>query len=520
MSIIRKNSVVFVLSTIAILFLVFLGMNYVVLRYNQDQVVKNFHKTTDLISQTSIETSTLYTKYSIIRLVYKDGELIDSPQYYPSALIFDYKLYDENDVNKDSVSSFVCKFYIIGDEVTIYKQNIYLGVITNNALFNVSLIICVFICAVILRLHYINKRSKHDEYNALKGLLNSNIFFKENDIDEIYNEIRNNSYKNELYKDLLSYDKNAIALFQLDEKLVLSNERAEFFLNVGSSTKPQYKYEIIQTIINDVKNSNYESGEFEIDHLTFSYVCFTKELNERKFIVLFLNDESDNVRFKNNQITFFNQASHELRTPLTTICGYVQLMMLVELDLQTKKDTLDACFNECRKMEQLISSIIDISKRFKKSDLYVKTNITSLIEHYIEVHKTHFDVKLNKDFQPNVMLICNPLRVGLVLSSLIKNAYEHNIRGGFIDVELIQSQRGIELTIVNSTKELILEEVERVFEPFFKCQYESDSGIVGNGLGLCLVETACNTYNFQVFHKYYDKKFEIKLLFYADEEDD
>lgn len=514
-----RNKIIFISFIVISFFILFFCMNFAVVKSNEKSLVTNFRHEVELIMYTDMTSDELYDRYGMLKLVYVDGVLVEYPSYYPEAKVFKYNEYSETDVNRDSVSSFVFRVYEFDNELIIFRRSVYVGVMTNNALFNLSLVVYVFVIFIIIYLYFYLFYNEKMYFIKLKTLLNTKDYDEGYDLEQVYNRIEETSYLNKVYKELLSYGKTALVLLDVNGEVIFTNTRAESFILAGIKNKKVFKKDIIEKVLQKVNDDEFVEGEFDIDDRKFIYTGFTKLMLDKKYLVFYLTDVSDSTRHKNNQIAFFNQASHELRTPLTIILGYIELLSICNLDEENYKKMLDSCLTECKKMDKLIESIIDISKRFKKDDLYTKANITKLVNKYIDKHKAYFDVKLNLYLHPNAMLICNHLKVELILNNLIKNAYVHNIRGGYIDIVLTEHNREVELIIRNSTKELNEEEASRVFEPFFKCTYDSDSKIVGNGLGLCLVETVCKSYNYRVLHSYDDKVFEIKILFYNDEID-
>lgn len=514
-----RNKILFISSVVILFFTLFFCMNFAVIKSNEKSLISNFNHEVELILYTNMTSDELYDKYKVLKLVYLNDELTEFPAYYPEAKFFNYKNYSEMDVNRDNVSSFVFKVYEFGNETIVFRKSVYVGVMTNNALFNLSLVVYVLVISIIIYLYFYLFYNEKMHFIKLKTLLNTKDYDEGYELKQVYDRIEENFYLNKVYKELLSYGKTGLVLLDTNAEVIFTNSRAETFLHSGMKNTNVFKEEVINRVLQTVNKEEFVEGEFEIDDCKFIYTGFVKVMLGKKYLVFYLTDVSDSVRYKNNQISFFNQASHELRTPLTIILGYIELLSICNLDEENYKKMLDSCLTECKKMDKLIESIIDISKRFKKDDLYTKANITKLVNKYIEKHKAYFDVKLNLDLHPNAMLICNHLKVELILNNLIKNSYVHNIRGGFTDIILTEHNREVEFVIRNSTKELNEEEVKRVFEPFFKCTYDSDSKIVGNGLGLCLVESVCKSYNYRVMHSYNDKVFEIKILFYNDEID-
>ena len=82
----------------------------------------------------------------------------------------------------------------------------------------------------------------------------------------------------------------------------------------------------------------------------------------------------------------------------------------------------------------------------------------------------------------------HPGAVRLILSSLLENAVKYGKLGGSVEVELIFATEGLRITVVDDGPGIHPEEMERIFEKFYRGAQESGRS-AGHGLGLYSART-------------------------------
>lgn len=82
--------------------------------------------------------------------------------------------------------------------------------------------------------------------------------------------------------------------------------------------------------------------------------------------------------------------------------------------------------------------------------------------------------------------MCDPDRIGQVLSNLLDNALKFTPEGGRITVELSRQENELVICVRDTGPGIPIEELDRIFERFFKGDRARTSA--GSGLGLAIVK--------------------------------
>jgi signal transduction histidine kinase len=80
-------------------------------------------------------------------------------------------------------------------------------------------------------------------------------------------------------------------------------------------------------------------------------------------------------------------------------------------------------------------------------------------------------------------------RLGRVLSILLDNAIKYSPPGAFLQIIAFERDQRVAISIQNTGISLPPDELERVFEPFYRAPSSSKPGIPGRGLGLTIART-------------------------------
>jgi len=265
---------------------------------------------------------------------------------------------------------------------------------------------------------------------------------------------------------------------------------------IYSSNRPFYK------LLDNLRS--FKLGETKMVEFPSTNIQEYSELNKSVRSLL-----ESNINAYNEQKNFIENASHELQTPLTITIGKLELLAN---DNSLKKEQLEniiSALSSLNRMKRLNSSLLLLSKIKNKQfyenelvnmvpvfedilndfeDLISHKELTLTIENEAESLNVSMNVSMNKDL------------AYIMANNLIKNAVSHNIKGGNISIvfasdSIIISNDGIPVS-------------DDIFERYISSSTDSKS----SGLGLSIVKSIIEIYNFRITHQYLNKHiFTIKF---------
>ncbi|ULA63444.1 MAG: Hybrid sensor histidine kinase/response regulator [Nitrospira sp.] len=195
---------------------------------------------------------------------------------------------------------------------------------------------------------------------------------------------------------------------------------------------------------------------------------------------------------------FLSHVSHELRTPMTSIKGFVQNLL----------DGLTGPLNE--KQQRYLLRMLDNSDRLIRmiEDLLDRTRIEA---GRLEVHPVDVDLEsclMDAIEQLRPLASAKRQRLGItardarvevwadrdrliqVAVNLIQNAVKYTPEDGEVTVAIESSSpRFVRILVRDTGPGIPVEDLEKIFDPFFRVQQGQRSGPKGLGLGLSIVKT-------------------------------
>ena len=193
---------------------------------------------------------------------------------------------------------------------------------------------------------------------------------------------------------------------------------------------------------------------------------------------------------------FISMASHQLRTPLTSVKGY--LSMVLEGDAgdisPMQRKLLDQAFVSSQRMVYLIADLLNLS-RLKTGKFIidpVPTNLAQVIEDEVgQLKETAAARNLTLEYKkptnfPTFML--DETKIRQVMMNFMDNAIYYTPAGGAITVNLVDTGKTIEFTVVDNGIGITKREQPHLFTKFFRAGNAKKARPDGTGLGLFMVK--------------------------------
>ncbi|WP_040282157.1 sensor histidine kinase [Psychroserpens damuponensis] len=177
--------------------------------------------------------------------------------------------------------------------------------------------------------------------------------------------------------------------------------------------------------------------------------------------------------------------AHELNTPLANILGFAELL----------KDQLDAKNSTTRDLDKIIENAIFSREVVKKLMFFAcempqemtRVNLVPHIKNAIDLLDATFrkeQVKYVVKIEDDILLLkADPIQLTQIIFNLLINAIYFSPVYGLVTVTAYQTKRDIVLKISDEGIGFQIEDLDKIFQPFFTTKPIGD----GAGLGLSVV---------------------------------
>jgi two-component system, OmpR family, sensor histidine kinase BaeS len=196
--------------------------------------------------------------------------------------------------------------------------------------------------------------------------------------------------------------------------------------------------------------------------------------------------------------------AHELRTPLSLILGHAEAVH--DGVLPPTPENFEIIREEATRLEHLVNDLRTLSLA-DAGELTITPQIIEperLIQevaalYQFETQKKNIALDLDiATHLPNIEV--DPGRMTQVLTNILDNATRHTPTGGRIVLSVKQVGDQVELAIQDSGPGLKAEELERIFERFYRADAsrQREDGGSGSGLGLAIAKSIVQAHNGQL----------------------
>ncbi|WKN31188.1 PAS domain S-box protein [Porifericola rhodea] len=242
------------------------------------------------------------------------------------------------------------------------------------------------------------------------------------------------------------------------------------------------------------KEKELQQMNKEIAARNLAIINSNKELSESNEKILHINKE---LHKANQELdNFVYRVSHDLRSPVATCLALIDLS-LHEDNPQQLKEFLLMQEKSLRKQDKFIHDILDYSQNTRKQALPKEIQLKSMIEDVIQENSNDYrDTNCSLEVNDAVELVCDEMRLQIVVSNLISNAFKYSM---FKDEPLVKvsakvTPQELLLRVVDNGIGIPKKEQERVFEMFYRATNRSN----GSGLGLYIVKEAIYKMNGEI----------------------
>ncbi|OAB39918.1 two-component sensor histidine kinase [Paenibacillus macquariensis subsp. defensor] len=238
-----------------------------------------------------------------------------------------------------------------------------------------------------------------------------------------------------------------------------------------------------------ILKGNYEQrATYEImDEIGEVYAVF----DQMRMEIMHLNHRRDEQEKAQKEL--ITNISHEIKTPLTTLKAYIEAIREgVCPDMASVMEYVEVMHNNTDKMTRLTEDLllhalqelgqisVTLTEQYSRDMLL---RILQPMGHYVRTIGVDF---IAPPDIPNVLIRADANRLEQVLSNLIANALKHTSAGDSITVNIELALGQLKITIADTGKGILPQDMPFVFDRYFKGKLNSNPRNEGTGLGLSI----------------------------------
>lgn len=314
----------------------------------------------------------------------------------------------------------------------------------------------------------------------------------------------------------LSKDKSIREIDTSHIAAVSSDDAATYAKKILSSNKSNgykdiYKYTIVSTpdgymlVFMDCRSQIQMATLFLLTSCGVALITLLLVF----ILVSILSKKAINPIIENmeKQKQFITDAGHEIKTPLAIISANADVLELTV----GKNEWISSTRNQIIRLDKLVKNLLTLSKMdegniklvftdFDLSDVVFKT--TSPFETIAETQNK----KLIMDINPGIKLHGDENSINQLISTLVDNAMKYSNEEGTIKVSLSSTKKGSKLEVYNTADEIDKENLDKLFDRFYRADSSRSRESGGYGIGLSIAKSIVQAHHGKISVKSDDGK--------------
>lgn len=296
-----------------------------------------------------------------------------------------------------------------------------------------------------------------------------------------------------------------------DEGRILSLNRSaerifpsEGITSVGNSIRVRiWSPDIIRIFEEACLNGSVEWQEIEMlgrseQILRVSATCYSGD-GANRFVVLIVDDISEQRRAERARREFIGNVSHELRTPITAIIATSEMLMEGVQDRSQEFDFLEVVRRNAERLNLLIKDLLILSRLDQESKTRPLRRQTSFIGELCDSavqsareglqdwdSRITITTAIDENVPTTVMIHRGLIHHAIV--NLLDNAAKHIGDSGRIWVEVKRVGEYLEFSVIDDGCGIAEEHLGRIFERFYRVDSGRSRQNGGSGIGLAIVK--------------------------------
>lgn len=199
-------------------------------------------------------------------------------------------------------------------------------------------------------------------------------------------------------------------------------------------------------------------------------------------------EQSDEMRKE-----FISNISHDIQSPLSNIKGYTNLLEKEELSSIDRAKYISVINDEISRLSNLTKQLLLLASLDRNEDILQRKhlNVSQQIKELIRNYQWLINEKgiMLSYSLPDIDFFGDPSLLSTVWDNLLTNAIKYNNREGSIKVSVEKREKSIMIIFKDTGIGMNEEEVERIFDRFYRADIARSKTIDGTGLGLSIVAT-------------------------------
>ncbi len=224
----------------------------------------------------------------------------------------------------------------------------------------------------------------------------------------------------------------------------------------------------------------------EIGKLAANFSSMIEKLRDQ-----FATIEQDRDRLEelnDHRKRFFDNVTHELKTPLTTIMGYAEIIRTNGVnDPVICEKGINHIGDESKRLHELVLKLLEMSKATAEYQTYTRVDVSQILGDVCDamtIKAQRYKKTIRCEVEKGLIVHGQSDGLRQLFINILDNAIKYADAHTEILTVAIRDSDNIRILISNQGESILPEDLERVFEPYYRVGKSKESESAGLGLSI------------------------------------
>ncbi len=301
---------------------------------------------------------------------------------------------------------------------------------------------------------------------------------------------------------ILIHMSDGIIAFNMEGKVILINPAATRALSImDEETNFETIFKNVNLNINMEKiiyledwTSSEQKVKVKDKYLNLAFEILKDEKDRPSGVMVLIQDITEHVKLDNMRKEFVADVSHELKTPITSIMGYADTLLETEHDKEIETKFLGVISSEAKRMSKLVTDLLSLSRFDNNKTNIVKEEfdlgeLAKKCQEKLQIEIDKKQLKVNCLVTANVPPVyAEKDGIERVIINILSNSIKYTNEKGTINIYVGFVYNDAYIKCIDTGMGIPEEDLERIFERFYRVDKARTREMGGTGLGLSIAK--------------------------------
>jgi two-component system sensor histidine kinase SenX3 len=222
--------------------------------------------------------------------------------------------------------------------------------------------------------------------------------------------------------------------------------------------------------------------------------------DDRRFAVVFVDDQSEHARMEATRRDFVANVSHELKTPVGAMGVLAEALLASTDDPETVGRFAEMMVTESHRLANMVGELIELSRLQGAEPLpdLEAVDVDSVVAEALSRYKVAADnaeIEITTDAPTGYRVWGDQQLLVTAIANLVSNAIAYSPKGSPVSISRRRRGDNVEIAVTDRGIGIARDDQERVFERFFRVDTARSRATGGTGLGLAIVKHVAANHN-------------------------